>query len=418
MHRWIELFLAFRYLKPQRSFVSVITVLSLLGVFFGVLVLIVVLAVMEGFQAQLNEKIVGFNSHLTVSNNQLLRDWPEVEEKVKKDPEVIAVTPFALGPVLVEYANQISTPYVKGIERDSSEKVLPMKDTIVTGEWIQSPEQVLVGYEWARRHGAWVGDKILVHSPRNIRNLQPAKPGEKRDESFYLPSEYTIAGIFSSGFYEYDAGFILMDLLEMQRLYDLGSGVHGIAVRIKDPFRANIVKRRLNAELEAPVRAVTWIDQNERLFGAVATERRVMSFLLFFVMIVAAFGLSSTLITVTVQKSKEIGLLKALGARDLQIMGVFTLYGFVVGVLGAITGSIGGLVVLAYRNDFSEWLATTFHVEVFPAEIYNFSSIPAVIDPPTVLGIALSGILLSTAAALIPAVSAMRIDPVRVLHDE
>ncbi|MDZ4787823.1 MAG: FtsX-like permease family protein, partial [Blastochloris sp.] len=289
---------------------------------------------------------------------------------------------------------------------------------LVVGEWLKGPETILVGDEWARRHDAWVGDKVTIQSPRNIKNLIPPKPGEKTDQSFYLPSEYTIVGIFSTGFFEYDFNFLILEIGEVQRLYDMQGGVHGISVRLVNPNLAESVKNRLNKRLVAPVRAQTWMDQNKRLFAAIATERRVMSFILFFVMIVAAFGLSSTLITVTVQKAKEIGLMKALGAQDWQIMSIFTIYGFVVGILGAVLGTIGGLVMLAYRNDFSLFLSKTFHVEVFPAEIYSFSSIPAVIDPTTVFIIACSGVVLSTLAALLPAFAAMRVDPVKVLHGE
>jgi lipoprotein-releasing system permease protein len=418
MYRFVEWFLALRYLRPKRSFVSVITVLSLLGVTFGVLVLIVVLAVMEGFEKELQEKIVGFNAHITIGNNGILENWAEIEKMVQTDPDVVAVSPFVLGPVLAQYADRITTPYIKGIDSASSEKVLPMQHSLVVGEWLKGPETILVGDEWARRHDAWVGDKVTIQSPRNIKNLIPPKPGEKTDQSFYLPSEYTIVGIFSTGFFEYDFNFLILEIGEVQRLYDMQGGVHGISVRLANPNLAESVKNRLNKRLVAPVRAQTWMDQNKRLFAAIATERRVMSFILFFVMIVAAFGLSSTLITVTVQKAKEIGLMKALGAQDWQIMSIFTIYGFVVGILGAVLGTIGGLVMLAYRNDFSLFLSKTFHVEVFPAEIYSFSSIPAVIDPTTVFIIACSGVVLSTLAALLPAFAAMRVDPVKVLHGE
>ncbi|NJK90931.1 MAG: FtsX-like permease family protein, partial [Blastochloris sp.] len=273
--------------------------------------------------------------------------------------------------------------------------------------------------EWARRHEAWVGDTVLIHSPRNLRNMLPPQEGkEGEDTGFYLPSEFKIVGIFSTGFFEYDFNFLIMELSEAQRLYGLGQAVQGLSVRVADPRRVDEVKGRLNQSLKPPLRAQSWKDQNKRLFAAIATERRVMSFILFFVMIVAAFGLSSTLITVTVQKSREIGLLKALGARDSQILSIFTLYGFIVGLLGSILGTLGGLLVLAYRNDFSDLLYRVFHVEVFPPEIYHFSAIPAIIDPMTVLGIACSGVILSTLAALLPAISAMRVDPVKVLHNE
>jgi lipoprotein-releasing system permease protein len=419
MHRFVEIFLALRYLRPKRSFVSIITVLSLLGVMFGVMVLIVVLAVMEGFERELHEKIVGFNAHVTITNQEgVFSQWREVSELVQKDPEVLAVAPFVFGPVLAQYTNKITTPYIKGIDLVESEKVQPIKNALMVGEWLSGPDSILVGQEWARQYDAWVGDVITIQSPRNMRNLLPPEQGQESEKSFYLPAEYKIVGIFSTGYYEYDYNFMLVELGEAQRLYDLGESVQGLSLRVKDPLQATRVKERLNDQLQLPLRARTWIDENKIRFAAIATERKVMSFILFFVMIVASFGLTSTLITVTVQKSREIGLLKALGARDLQIMVIFTLYGFVVGVLGAILGTAGGLALLIYRNPFSELLYRLFQVEVFPSEIYGFAAIPAVIEPTTVTLIACSGVLLSTLAALLPAFSAMRIDPVKVLHNE
>ncbi len=418
MSRMVEVFLALRYLRPKRSFVSVITVLSLLGVIFGVLVLIVVLAVMEGFEKELHEKIIGFNAHVTVTTGGIIYDWPEVKAKIEADPEVVAVTPLLIGPVLAQYTDKITTPYIKGIDAESSEKVQAMKSFLVAGEWLSGPEGIVVGQEWAQQHDAWLGDALFIQSPKNIRNMIPPKPGGEAERSYYLATEYKIVGIFSSGYYEYDYNFMLLPLAEAQRLYGMEGGIQGFSVRVKNPLKVDDVKVRLNQNLKAPYKAKSWIDQNRYRFAAIATERRVMSFILFFVMIVAAFGLTSTLITVTVQKSREIGLLKALGAQDIQILSIFTLYGFIIGVAGAVLGTLGGLGMLYYRNEFSAFLAYAFRVEVFPAEIYSFSSIPAVIDPVTVVLIALSGVTLSTLAALLPAISAMRIDPVKVLHND
>jgi lipoprotein-releasing system permease protein len=187
---------------------------------------------------------------------------------------------------------------------------------------------------------------------------------------------------------------------------------------VEDPLQAFAVQRDLNHRLKPPLTAQTWMDLNRSVFEAVAMEKRVMAFILLFVMLVAAFGICSTLITVTVQKAREIGIMKALGALNTQIIGIFTLYGLAVGVAGSIMGTAWGLVILQFRNEFSQWLGETFGISVFPAEVYHFSQIPAVVDPWTILWIALAGIGLSTLAALIPAFLAARVDPVRSLHGE
>jgi lipoprotein-releasing system permease protein len=416
VHRFVELFIALRYLRPKRNFVSVITVLSLLGVLLGVGVLILVLSVMEGFEKELRDKVVGFNAHVTVTNFGIMRNWQEIDELVKKQSGVVATTPFVLGPVLVEANNRISTPYIRGIDQESSEKVIPMKNAVMGGSATLTPDSVWVGADWAMRNHARIGDKIVVYSPRNISRMTQSK--DAKEQEYYLPSEYTIAAVFSTGFYEYDGNFILLNLSEAQRLYDLGMGVHGLFVCTDDPMKAFQLKDELNAKLPPPYQALTWMDQNKSLFGAVAVERRVMAFILFFIIIVAALGLSSTLITVTVQKAREIGLMKALGASDRQIVSIFTLYGFVIGVVGSGLGVAVGYLVLSYRNEFSLWLSNTFHVDVFPPEIYHFAQIPAVADGWMIFWIAMSGIVLSTAAALFPAFAALRVDPATTLHAE
>ncbi|MDX6765852.1 MAG: ABC transporter permease [Candidatus Methylacidiphilales bacterium] len=414
-HRWVELHLALKFLRPKRSYVSAITILSLLGVLVGVAVLIVVLSVMEGFERQLREKIVGFNAHVTVTNYGLMRDYREVMDRVAREPGVVAVTPFILGPVLVESGGRVSTPFIKGIDPSTHEAVIPMKGRLVAGEWILGPDSVIVGDEWARRNQAWVGDKILVYSPRNLSRLRG--PRQSGDDSYYLPSEYTIRGLFSTGFFEYDFNFLILGFSEAQRLYAIDDAAHGLAIRLEHALLSDGLKQRLNRDLAPPLTAVTWIDQNRTLVQQVAVERRVMFFILLFIMIVAAFGLMSTLITVTVQKTRDIGLLKALGARNAQVAAVFTLYGLVVGVAGSVLGVAAGLALVSYRNPFSGWLSSTFRIDVFPAEIYHFLEIPAVVDPPTVLIIGCCGVVLSTLAALIPALAAARIDPARSLNN-
>jgi lipoprotein-releasing system permease protein len=417
VHRFVGLFIALRYLRPKRNFVSVITVLSLLGVLLGVSVLMLVLAVMDGFEKELRDKVVGFNAHVTVTNFGVMNDWQEVGELIKKQPGVVATSPFMTGPVLARIHNQISTPFIRGVDTATINSVIPINHAIQGGELVLTPDSVVVGFDWAMRYHAQLGDKVIVISPRNITDLmESTQPGKAKNA--YLPSEYTISGFFTTGFYEYDSNVILVRLTEGQRLYDLGMGVHGILVRTQDPLQAFKLKDELNAKLTPPLQALTWVDQNKSLFGAVAVERRVMAFILFFIIVVAALGLCSTLITVTVQKAREIGLMKALGASDGQIVSIFTLYGLIIGVLGSALGVALGYLILSYRNEFSLWLSNTFHVDVFPPEIYHFAQIPAVADGWMIFWIALSGIALSTAAALFPAFAALRVDPATTLHAE
>jgi lipoprotein-releasing system permease protein len=203
-----------------------------------------------------------------------------------------------------------------------------------------------------------------------------------------------------------------------QELYGLDDALHGITVKTDNPYGAERVKQEIQQFLEPPQYAQTWIDMNRQYFEAVRLERTVMFFLLFFIVIVAAFGIMSTLITVTVQKRHEIGIVKALGANIAQIVWVFLGQGTIVGLFGTITGLGLGMTLIRYRNEFSRWLASTLHIEIFPREVYQFSSIPAEVIPHDVAIICISAFLICSFAALIPAYFAARLDPVKALRYE
>jgi lipoprotein-releasing system permease protein len=248
------------------------------------------------------------------------------------------------------------------------------------------------------------------------------KEGDKTSatalKQMILPMELQVTGIFESGRYLYDSEFLLVPLHIGQEIYNLGGGAHGLAIKTRDPFLADQVKSELNNALTPPNLALTWIDLNKQLFDAIRMERNVMFFLLLFIILVAAFGIMNTLITVTVQKTREIGIMKALGARTLQIIGVFMAQGIVVGIFGTLTGLLTGITLVQYRNQVSDWLAMTLGVEVFPRSVYQFSEIPAEVIPKDVVIICVSAFAICSLAALIPAWFAARLDPVKALRYE
>ncbi len=428
MHvRRFSLFLALRYLRPKRTFLSIITLISILGVTLGVMVLILVISVMTGFERELTRKVIGFDAHLVVSNSGVMEDWAEVMRQVSANKEVTAVAPFVQGPVLVEFQDRRMAPKIRGIDPDLEGKVTNIRDFIILGSLDLDGDKVVLGSELARTLGANVGDKINVFSPGNINEIlkeldRVEKEGDKTSatalKQMILPMELQVTGIFESGRYLYDSEFLLVPLHIGQEIYNLGGGAHGLAVKTRDPFLADQVKSQLNNSLTPPNLALTWIDLNKQLFDAIRMERNVMFFLLLFIILVAAFGIMNTLITVTVQKTREIGIMKALGARTLQIIGVFMAQGIVVGIFGTLTGLLTGITLVQYRNQVSDWLATTLGVEVFPRSVYQFSEIPAEVIPKDVVIICVSAFAICSLAALIPAWFAARLDPVKALRYE
>jgi len=423
-------FLALRYLKPKRTFLSIITLISVLGVMLGVTVLILVIAVMTGFDRELRQKVIDFDAHILVTTEDILRDWRPLKTKIDNTPGVVATAPFVQGPVIVEFENRRLAPMVRGVDLAQEEKVIPIRKFIKEGKLDLDGDSTVLGIELARSLKIGVGDKLTIYSPGNlgqvldgIKKLENAKGADEKkviDElrDVILPKELTVTGIFETGHYLHDSQFLLVPLYIGQELYGLGDALHGITVKTDNPYGAERVKHEIENFLTPPEFAETWIDMNRQYFEAVRLERTVMFFLLFFIVVVAAFGIMSTLITVTVQKRREIGIVKALGANISQIIWVFLGQGTVVGLFGTLTGLALGMTLIRYRNEFSHWLASTLHIEIFPREVYQFSSIPAEVIPSDVAIICISAFLICSFAALIPAYFAARLDPVKALRYE
>ncbi|HZS16864.1 MAG TPA: ABC transporter permease [Candidatus Udaeobacter sp.] len=423
-------FLALRYLKPKRTFLSIITLISVIGVMLGVTVLILVISVMTGFDRELRQKVIDFDAHILVGTEDVLRDWRTLKTKIDNTPGVVATAPYIQGPVIVEFQNRRVAPLIRGIDPVEEEKVIPLRKFIKYGNLNLEGDSTVLGIELARKLQATVGDKITVYSPGNlgqildgIKKLENAKGDEEKKaidqlREVILPKELTVTGIFETGHYLHDSEYLLVPVYVGQELYGLQDGLHGITVRTDNPYGAERVKRSIEQFLQPPEYAQTWIDMNHQFFEAVRLERSVMFFLLFFIVVVAAFGIMSTLITVTVQKRREIGILKALGANIAQVIWVFLGQGTVVGLFGTLTGLGLGMTLIRYRNEFSHWLATTLHIEVFPREVYQFSAIPAEVVPRDVAIICISAFFICSIAALIPAYFAARLDPVKALRYE
>lgn len=423
------LFLAARYLKPKRTFLAVITLISVLGVTLGITVLILVMSVMTGFERELQRKVIGFDAHLLLSNNGLLDGWKDLAGKATGTRGVVAAAPFVQGPVIVEYNHQRMAPKIRGIDPKLEQGVSDLSKFIIAGKLDLSGDSTVIGSELARALGVQVGDVITIYSPGNLGQVleqldkmkgKGAKGSKGGDidslRQLVLPTQLTVTGIFESGRYLYDSEFLLVPLHIGQELYGLGGSIHGISIRTVDPDRAAEIREDLRKNLPEGLSCITWMEMNKQLFDAIAMERHVMFFLLMFIILVAAFGIMNTLITVTVQKTREIGVLKALGARTWQVISVFLAQGMVVGVIGVACGLALGMSLIRWRNEVSAWLSNVLGVEIFPRSVYQFNEIPAEIVPSDVALICISAFVICALAALIPAWIASRLDPVKALR--
>ena len=430
MPRPFSLFLALRYLKPKRSFVSIITVISILGVTLGVAVNIIVISVMHGFETELQHTVLGFAPEVTIQSDGPIDNWRQIIAQLKSNPDVIAAAPQVQGPVIAEHDHIVTTPMLAGIDPVAELKVVNLKSLIKQGKYDLDGDSVVLGASLADSLNAHIGDKITVTGPGNLPKIlneirkeandpnSTKKVSDLKDE-IVMPADLTVTGIFESGRYEYDANILFVSLSVGQELYSMEDAVHSIAVKTADPYIvATHVKDTLNSTLPQPAYAQTWMDLNEDRFDAIRIERTVMFFILMFIVIVAAFGVMNTLITVTVQKTREIGVMKALGATTSQIIWVFMMQGMVVGFFGNLAGLLLGIGVVSYRNEFLAWLRTVSKMKIFPADIYDFTAIPAQIVPHDVAIICISGFLVCSLAAFLPAWFAARLDPVTALRYE
>ena len=418
-----ELFLALRYLRPKRTFVSVITLISILGVALGVAVLIIVISVMSGFDHDLRDKILGFNAHLTVSQaGRTMKDYERVANAIAQNQNVLGVSPFVFGPVLIETQGDTNrpalqdAPMLRGVDPATEGKVSRLPGYVVDGKFDLSGRGILVGSDFAENLHLAVGDHLSIYSAREIKKMKAAHD-RKQDEAI-LPDDYEIKGIFSSGYYEYDARVVVVSLENAQDLYDLNDSVHGLFAMLKDPYQAAAVKAELSRALGGEYFVSTWMEQNSGILNALVVEKNVMFYLLFFIVLVAALCILSAQITFVIQKTREIGMLKSLGATRLQISGIFIFQSAVIGVIGVASGLALGMLALIYRNPFLHFMNRMTGFELFPQSVYGFSGLPAIIKPGDVAIICISSFIICLLGGVLPAIRAGRLKPVEALRYE
>ncbi|HKQ40621.1 MAG TPA: ABC transporter permease [Verrucomicrobiae bacterium] len=417
-----EIFLALRYLRPKRTFVSVITLISVIGVLLGVAVLIIVISVMTGFDKQLRDKILGFNAHLRVTRRDTtLGDYDGLRQRIARHPAVKAVAPYVFGQVLVKTQPKagnpmMAAPFLRGIDPQYETNVSSLMTNIVIGYFDLEDHGILVGVELAHRMKIMPGDRLAIYSDKMLEKME--KNRGKENEEAILPEEFQVRGIFDVGYFEYNANTIITSLSDAQELYGLEGTVHGLLVMLHDVMQVDQVRGELHKILGNTYDISTWTEENSYILNALLVEKNVMFYLLFFIMIVAAFGIMNSLITFVVQKTREIGVLKALGATRGQVIWIFLSQSLLVGVLGVLAGLGLGMLAIEYRNPFLHIMNRMTGIELFPASIYSFTELPALIVPRDIITICGSALLICLLAGLIPAWIAGRLKPVEALRHE
>ena len=405
------LFLALKYLKPKRSVASVITLVSILGVMLGVAVVIIVRSVMTGFGDIWEEKILDFKPHvsLVASAGGVIRGEDEIARRIRQIPGVTCVTPEIDTRVLLAAKGRVLAPVLVGVDGDDFTRAYQI-GAPRAGSFDLAGDAIVLGATAARSLGVWVGDEVTVYSPKTL---------VAKDEIF-LPVKWRVVGIFSCGQHDYDSGYAICSLANARDLMGLEKGgVFAIHVKTSCPTDAarfgEIVSGCVAAGGEKNLRAISWREADREIFNALAVEKNMTALLLSLISLVAVFCVMNTLLVLTVQKTPEIGLLKALGFRKREIMKVFVVHGMIQCGVGIVLGLLASWAILANLQNIVEWLAT-MGLDVFPASVYGLAAIPHRLIVTDVLWVVALVFVFGLLASFVPALSAALKDPVKALN--
>ena len=398
-------FLAFKYLKPKRSIASVITLVSVVGVMLGVAVVIIVRSVMTGFGDIWEEKILDFKPHISLlpREGNVIYDEDAISKQLRSIDGVISVTPEIDTRVLVSHRGRVLAPIIIGVEADEFIRAYRVGDP-VSGSFDLDGDTIVLGASAARSLGVRVGDEVTVYSPKTL---------VAKDEVF-LPVKWKVGGIFSCGQHEYDSGYVVASLGNVRDLMGMEKGVFAIHLKTSRPTDDEEFGKILSA-CPGRLRPVTWREADREIFNALAVEKNMTALLLSLISLVAVFCVMNTLLVLTVQKTPEIGLLKALGFSRVEIMKVFLTHGMIQCTLGIVLGLLMSWAVLANLQNIVEYLAH-LGLEVFPASVYGLAAIPHRLIVSDIFWVTGLVFVFGAVASIVPATIAAFKDPVKALE--
>ena len=414
-----EFFISLRYLRAKRkqAFISANTFISMAGIFLGVAALIIVLSVMNGFEIELRDKILGINSHIVLMEySGGMKNYERVMEELKSVDGVVASTPFIYGQAMLKNEGRATGVVLRGMSTETSADVINLgkmkegnidylsgrgNDTGLSG--------VVIGKELAQNLGLSLFDTVEILLPMGIPTPMGVVPKIKK---------FSVVGIFDSGSYEYDSSLAFVSLEDGKKFLNMKDEVTGIEIKVNDIFGADRIAKAIEEKLGYPYWARSWMKMNKNLFSALKLERRVMFIILSLIVLVAAFNIITTLIMTVMEKARDIAILKAMGATARGIMKIFMIEGVVIGAIGTALGCITGITVALNLEWISRSVEDLFSFKILPEGIYYLNEIPSQINYGDVVAIVLVAMLISFLAAIYPSWRASRLDPAEALRYE
>jgi len=415
MFKPYELYIGLRYLRAKRRnhFISVISLISMLGIAVGVMALITVLSVMNGFEEELRSRILSMTSHATVTGaSEQLDDWRNVIDQSVEHPDVVGAAPYVEAEGMLSNAGELSGAAIRGIDPGEEAKVSDIGAKMLRGrlEDLESGEyRIILGRYLAYAIGAQVGDKVVLLISEG--NVTPAGivPRMRR---------FTVSGIFEAGMYEYDRTLALIHLDDARRLFNLGDNVTGVRLKLTDMFESRRIVRELVDHLDGTYYLKDWTRQHANFFRAIATEKTVMFVILTLIVAVAAFNIISTLVMVVTDKQADIAILRTLGASPRSVMAMFMVQGTFIGVLGTAIGVTLGVLLSLNVENIIPALESLMQTDLLPDDVYYISDLPSKMEFSDVMTVAVTAFSLSVLAGIYPAWRAARTQPAEALRYE
>ena len=411
-----EIWIATRYtrLKNTNNFISFISLTSIIGITLGVMALIVVLSVMNGFQSELKERILSVASHLEITKpGSGIRDWESLQLLVNKQSDVKASAPFVNNQAMISVGKYSKGVIVRGISPKNEIKVSDLNLKIKEGAYKLKKNEfnILIGSDLAKYFRLSVGDKVTLMITKG--NYSPAGmvPRFKR---------FTISGIFEVGMYEYDSSFTLININDAQKLFQLGQNVSGLRVKLFDLDKTESISRKLQSNISSynGLYISDWTRKHANLFSAIQMEKRVMFVILTLIIAVAAFNIVSTLVMGVTEKKTDIAILRTLGATQKSILLIFIAQGSIIGVVGTIFGIIFGVLISINIDVIIPFIEGIFGINFLSKDIYYISNVPSQLLINDIYKIAFMGLILSFLATIYPSYKASKIDPASALKYE